>query len=298
MYVNYEWYKVFCMVVKCKSITAAAKEMNLTQPTVSHYIQKLEESLQCSLFIRGKKGIILTPEGEIIFRYIDIACENIKKAEKELESYKNNESGELIIGANETTLHHFLLPYISKFRKLYSGIKLKIYNNVAPLIMEQIEKGNIDCGIIFNYTGYQKGEFLTKELLNVPSIIIAGQELVELKNCQVTLNELRRYPLIGLDSNTISGQSHRKFFIDNNMQYNPDIVLATADLVTPVVAENLGIGFVPKPFALDALKQGKVFEVQIKETMPSLSICFICQKNRINKPSVKALLDCINKIDN
>ena len=99
MDINYECYKVFNMVVKYQSITAAAKAMDLTQPTVTHYIQKLEENLHCVLFLRGKKGVTLTPEGEIIYHYIDIACENMMRAEKELERYRKNESGELAIGA-------------------------------------------------------------------------------------------------------------------------------------------------------------------------------------------------------
>lgn len=296
MYINYECYKVFNMVVKYQSITAAAKAMDLTQPTVTHYIQKLEENLNCILFLRGKRGITLTPEGEIIYHYIDIACENMMRAEKELERYRKNESGELAIGANETTLHHFLFPYITKYRQLYPFIKLKIYNNVAPVIMEQIERGNLDCGIIFSHNNFEKEELFVKELANLPYIMISGNAMIELKNRQVMLRELENYPFVGLDENTLSGQAHRKYFIENNFEYQPEIILATADLVVPTVANNLGIGLVPKPFATDALNQGEIFEIEIKEEIPYSSICFVCEKSRINKPSVKAFLECLGNV--
>ena len=55
MSVSFEYYKIFYYVAKYKSITAAARVLFLSQPTVSHYIHSMEEELACTLFLRSKK---------------------------------------------------------------------------------------------------------------------------------------------------------------------------------------------------------------------------------------------------
>ena len=56
-------------VAECQNFTKAAAELSLTQPAVSHHISQLEEELGVTLFIRGKGGLKLTAEGEIVVKY-------------------------------------------------------------------------------------------------------------------------------------------------------------------------------------------------------------------------------------
>jgi|GEM_PF-66073 len=290
-YISYDWYKAFYMVVKNGSITAAAEAMKLTQPTVTHSIQKLEEALSSKLLIRGKKGVILTDEGHIIYQYIENACENIMRSEKELVKYKNRESGELVVGANETTLHHFLLPYISAYQRQYPQISIRIENNVSPEIIRHLQNGKIDCAVIFFSAEYKKEEIVIKDLAQIPYCIIAGKNIRELLNGKKELKELEKYSLVGLAENTVSGQAHRKFFEDNNLNYKPRITVATADLVVPTVISTGGIGIVPRPFAEEKIQSGDIFEVKTAQKIPDRPICLICSNNAVNKPAVLALIE-------
>ena len=89
MSVNFDFYRTFYYVGKYKNITAAAKALFVTQPTVTHAIQALERELNCSLFIRSQKGVSFTPEGAVFYRQIAAACETIFEAEQNLEAAKN-----------------------------------------------------------------------------------------------------------------------------------------------------------------------------------------------------------------
>ena len=80
MSVSYDYYKIFYYVAKYRNITAAANALFLSQPTVSRTIQNLETELGCQLFIRSKKGVVLTPEGEILYRYVSRAHRSITQA--------------------------------------------------------------------------------------------------------------------------------------------------------------------------------------------------------------------------
>ena len=70
MNINFELYKIFCVVATNKSITKGAEVLMITQPAVTQAIQNLESTLNTTLFIRTKKGVILTNEGEELYKYI------------------------------------------------------------------------------------------------------------------------------------------------------------------------------------------------------------------------------------
>ena len=67
MNINYEYYKVFYYVAKYKSFTAAARVLFNNQPNITRMMKKLEEEIGCSLFIRQRHGVSLTPEGEKLY---------------------------------------------------------------------------------------------------------------------------------------------------------------------------------------------------------------------------------------
>ena len=66
-----------------------------------------------------------------------------------------------------------------------------------------------------------------------------------------------------------------EYFSKNGLQFSPDVELATTDMILPAVRYNMGIGFLPEEFAGDDLESGKVFEIDVNETLPERSIILI-----------------------
>ena len=128
MNISYDYYKVFYYVAKYKSFTKAAKSLVNTQPNITRMIKKLEDELDCTLFIRHRYGVTLTSEGEKLYAHISIAMEHILSAEEELENDKSLKSGTISIAASEIALHCFMLPILKIFRNRYQGVRIKILN--------------------------------------------------------------------------------------------------------------------------------------------------------------------------
>ena len=84
MNVNYEYYRVFYYVAKYKSFTGAANALLSNQPNITRVIKKLEEELGCTLFVRQRHGVALTPEGEKLYSHVSIALEHILCGEEEI----------------------------------------------------------------------------------------------------------------------------------------------------------------------------------------------------------------------
>lgn len=275
---NFDLYKTFYYVGKCGSITSAAKALYVTQPSVSHAIQTLERELDCRLLIRSPKGVELTPEGKQLYQSVAKACETIFKAEQKLEASKNLSEGLITIGASETTLHHFLMPYLADFRKNYPNIRLKLFNSSTPQMIHSLLNGTTDFAVLIMDRNYRQEELSVTHLSDFQDYFIAGNDFSRLKDCRISLEELLNYPLVSMEKSTLTRNFFDQVFASHGLDPEPDIELATTDLIVPVVAGGLGIGMVPEPFAREALTHGKIFRLSIKETIPRRQICLIKKK--------------------
>lgn len=293
MSVNFDAYKVFYLAAELKSITAAARELYVTQPTVTHSIRKLETELGCELFVRGKKGVGLTPEGAVLYKYVKAGCEQFWQGEKEIEKRKKFEAGEILLGASEATLHHFLLPYLKQYKKQYPDIYLKISNANTFDIMEDIRQERISCGILIFPDGYQDEMLEIQPLAECNDVVVAGDAYRKLAEQTVSVSGLSEYPLVGLSSNTLTSILLTGFFQKYHAEYRPDIELATSDLIVPAVMNNLGIGIVPEVFAAEALRRNEVFRISLLEKIPDRNICLVYKKNSQLPIAVEAFLKMI-----
>ena len=112
-------------------------------------------------------------------------------------------------------------------------------------------------------------------LADFQDIFIAGNDFSVLKDRAVTPEELTAYPFIAMEPGTLTRQCMDDFFLRFYLNVVPDIELATTDLIVPVAAHNLGIGFVPEPFAARALSEGSVFSIRLTEPVPPRQICLV-----------------------
>ena len=119
MNISYDLYRLFYMVAKKGSITAAAEALYISQPAVSQSIRQLEEGLGCRLFLRTAKGVTLTAEGRELYGYVSVGIDELEKGEKRLSALVNLDSGEMHIGASDMTIQFYLLPYLEKFHEQY-----------------------------------------------------------------------------------------------------------------------------------------------------------------------------------
>lgn len=278
MSISYDYYKVFYFVARYQNITLAAKALFLTQPTVSHYILNLEKELNCKLFIRSKKGMRLSPEGELLFEHINKAYTEICHGEEKLKEYLNMGKGLIRIGASETTLRNYLIPVLGKFKAKYPNIQLRITNTTYTQVPKALKNGTLDFAIMT--TPFPANDLTVQPLLDFSMVGIAGPSYYHLANHPLTYEEVFQYPLICLEPGTSGRYYLESFFASHGVQLQPDMELSSADLITPMTEHNIGIGFVPRIFAEEALKKEKVVELNFDVPLPKRSICMLADAHR------------------
>ena len=295
MSVSLDYYRIFYYVGKTGSITAAANALFLTQPTISHAIQNLEKELGCTLFLRTKKGVLMTPEAKNLYSHISIACEQIRIGEEQLHAALQLSEGSVSIGATETVLHFYLIPWLKKYHSLYPNIKLKISNSNTPATLQALKQGILDFAVLVmngenDYAAdYEKNHkkdsgktFQITRLEDFSDIFVGGTEYAFLAEQTrqtkqpVSLSQLTQYPLVCLEKNTCTRTFLDQILKEHQVQWSPDIELATTDLIMPMVTQNFGIGFIPEYFAQAAIEQQTAFSLPIVERIPPRHIYLVC----------------------
>lgn len=139
----------FLMVAREQSITKAAVALNMTQPPLSRQLRELEEELGKQLFIRGSRKITLTEEGMILRKRAEEILELVRKAESEISLADEAVAGDVTVGAGETEGMRFLIKAAKVLQKEYPLVHFHIHSGDSPTVMEELEHGLSDFGLLF-----------------------------------------------------------------------------------------------------------------------------------------------------
>ena len=308
---NLEYYKVFYYVGKNKSITAAAKELMISQPAVSQSIHQLEKNLGCSLFQRTSRGMKFTAEGDLLYRYVERGVDLIDLGEQRLKQLQHLEVGEVRIGASDMTLRFFLLPYLEKFHEQYPGIKVTVTNGPTPETLEYLADDRIDFGVIStpfstadntrnrrqsDSSGFAGKEGLTYfPVSEIEDVFVAGRRFIQYKNRMLDFSDLEKVPLILLEGNSSTRSYIDKFLNEHGVDIQPEFELSTSDMIVQFALRNLGVGCVVKDFAKEYLDSGVLFELRFNSMLPKRQICVISDESRPLSIAATTLLALIKE---
>lgn len=152
----------FLAVAREESITKAAESLHMTQPPLSRQLKDLETELGKSLFIRirGGKKITLTEDGMLLKKRAEEMVELMEKTKAELACSDGSISGEIFIGSGETDAISFLAQAAQNLQKKYPQICYHIYSGDAERVMEKLDKGLIDFGLLIGPVDMMKYDYM------------------------------------------------------------------------------------------------------------------------------------------
>ena len=293
MNINFELYRVFYTVANTGNITKAAEELMISQPAISKSIKNLEEQLGGQLFIRTKRGVILTDEGREFYNYISRAMEYIYNAENKFTDLINLNTGTIKIGISTTLTKEFLTPYLEIFHSKYPKIDIQIITNLSGELIPKLKNGLIDI-MILNIVD----ESFDKDINIIPckeiqDCFVVNNTYKDLINKELSFSDLNDYPLI-LQS---KGSNTRKFLDDlvikHNVVLKPIMELASYSLVVEFSKIGLGIGYVTKDYIKKELDNKELFILNIKENIPKRSVGIATSKTHLPSFSAKKLIEII-----
>ena len=152
---NLKQLEAFVKVAETMSFSAAAKQLYLTQPTVSAHIASLERELNTCLLVRNTKGVALSEAGKELYAYAEQMLELEQKI-RERFGLTGRQSGSVLRIAASTIPSQYLLPDImARFRKEYPEEQLKLFETDSSGVVDMIRSHKADVG--FTGTVLEKG---------------------------------------------------------------------------------------------------------------------------------------------
>ena len=140
--------KYFVTVAEELNITRAAEKLNISQPPLSNQIRALEEELDTVLFIRGKRHLLLTESGQLLYRHAKEILSLSEKTSNEIRQMGKNISGTISIGLVEGSAPDIASKWIESFIRKYPDIKFRIMDGNSDELIERLRSGLINLAVI------------------------------------------------------------------------------------------------------------------------------------------------------
>lgn len=269
--------KYFLAVAREGSITGAANSLHLTQPTLTRQLQELERELKQQLLIRGKYKVTLTPEGMMLRKRAQEIVDMVEKTEAEFQSISDTISGDIYIGGGETDSMKYIAEIIKDIQSDFPDIKFHIYSGNAEDVMEKLDKGLLDFGLLIQPIDLSKYDHITLPDKDVWGVVLRKDHPLAKKE-KIVLENLTEIPLIA------SRQMSPKYSKDSGFldwfgdKYEELNITATYNLVyNAAILVKAGVGCA---ITLDKLA----------DTSEKSSICF-----RPLEPKLESGLDIVWK---
>lgn len=248
----------FLAVTREQSISGAAEALHLSQPTLSRQLKDMEDELGKQLMIRGNRKITLTEEGMILRKRAEEILNLVQKAEHEISISDDVITGDVYIGTGETDVVRLLAKAGKRVQLEYPDIHYHISSGDTTDVLESLDKGLIDFGMIFGTIDTSKYEYLEFPIKDIYGILMQKDSPLAEKN-SIRPEDLHDKPLI-FNRNTRDGDLLTTWLGKSISELN---ISATYNLLfnaSLMVEEGLGYAF-----ALD----------KIINTADNNNLCFV-----------------------
>lgn len=296
MDIQFDLYKIFYHAAKHLNFTQAARELFITQSAVSQAIKNLEKQLGNPLFYRQGRNMKLTWEGKLLYEHVEKAYHLIKAAEAKFKEINNLEMGEIRIGASDTICKYFLMPTLEKFNETHPGVKIRVTNRTSPQLIDILKSGSLDIAIIT--LPISDPDIQVKPFMEVKDIFVASAKFTSLKNKVISLDALAKYPILLLEGKSATRQNLDRYLEQYGVNIVPEIELESNDLLVDFARIGLGIACVLKESALEEIEKGNLFEVKLKEELPSRKLAICCMKNISLSRAALAFIQMLQSVSN
>ena len=267
----------------------AAEQINVSQPTLSHQIKKLEAELGVQLFIRTTRSIQVTEAGKEFITYAKRILSDIEQAKQAMMEHANLKFGHVRIGAIPNMTYLGITALIVQFKANYPGINLSLYEDNSESLFKKMNNHEIDVAFINTpNTPPDVAEYYP--LIQDHFVLFVSQNHRLSDKKIVSLTELSQEQFIIFKMGT--NLQNRFVKLCKEAGFKPDIILESGHIETMkgFVEEGIGILFASKRAAL-SMVSNKTAIIQLTPTMERITGLAIGENS--NLLSTKAFRDYI-----
>ncbi len=282
--------RAFCRVAKAGSISLAAEQLFLSQPTVTLQIQALEREMKITLFERRGPRIELTPEAEVLYHLAQPLVEGIDKLEESFHAHFGRlDGGELNIAAGESTILYILPETMKRFAEAYPRIRIKLHNVAGHDGMAMLRADEADFAVgsmqdVPDDIVYRPSLMCDPTLIMPPDHPLAEKE-------DVTLEDISAHGMILPPRHLATWRMVELVFNQRGLKLKVSLEAGGWEIIKKYVELGMGISIVT-----DVCLTGeeKVVRKSLNRYFPQRSYGVLVRRGKFLTPQAKRFIDMVD----
>lgn len=254
----------FLALARYLNFTEAAKNLYISQPSLSKQIASLERSIGVELFYRNKRDVRLTASGVVLLREIGGVIEII---ESSIEKSKNTnlcDNITLVIGCLDgIDSSKLLIPFIKKFREKYPTINIVLKKYSFKILREKLINGSLDIAFTLSFEIEGYSGMISNIIYKGNSIIIMDKSNPLSKRENVLINDLKEEPFLAISRNESPNGFTRVINSCRRVGFTPKIEkqLPNIESILESVEAGMGVAIFDSNFKFNSGGNIKLFKI-------------------------------------
>ncbi len=279
--------KLFIKLAETCHFQRAAELCHVSPPTLTRNIQQLEEALNCKLFERSNRSVLLTRAGESFLPEARELLRHWETLKESLASQTQELSGSISIYCSVTASYSFLYDILAEFRRAHPGIAITLHTGDPALAMQRVVNGEEDIAITARPETLP-GNLEFSRFSSSPLIFIAPQnDQLFFENKKDNKQVLQDVPMI-IPERGLARERLNSWF--RKMKITPQLYAQVSgnEAIVSMVSLGFGIGLVPKIVVDNSplAKKVKAFSIQPDLKPYDVGVCVLSR--RLRSPLVHA----------
>jgi LysR family transcriptional regulator, low CO2-responsive transcriptional regulator len=289
---DFDQLTTFLEVAKSANFSRAGKKLFLSQPAVSAQIRQLELEYGAKLFDRFGKKVRLTAAGDALLEYAEKLLSVRNESLRAVADRSSSPRGTLLIGANEATCLYVLPEVFAEYHRLYSDVQINIYRNFSNKVLEKVEDGTVDVGIVT--LPIKSPSLKIHSIFRDRLVLMVSPQSPLAKKKVVRASEIVEQPLI-YPKTGFTRQMLDKLFRPYRSQIHVTMELASVGMIKAFVAANLGVSLISETFAREEARAGEVKLIPIADVDLWRELGLIYRRDRTLPRAATAFISLISQ---
>lgn len=226
--------KYFIEIAKIQHVSRAAERLGITQPALSHCIQRMEQSVGTELFLRSKKGVSLTPAGQRLYDQAQALIQQWESVVHSLQSDQETVGGFVRLGCHSAVAQYTLPYFLPKLLQEFPKIKMHLSHGLSRHMTEEVISGKSDVAIVVNPVSHP--DLVIKELC---------RDVVTLWRTKKGLNP----NLLILEPSLLQTQDILKKLNKKGFAFEQTLESASLEVIAQLLAAHTGSAILPQRVA-------------------------------------------------
>lgn len=286
--------QTFLEVAELKSFTRAGERLGYSQPTVSFQIRQLEQELGVPLFDRIGHTVSLTDAGQEALCYAQRIC-NLSREMIAGNQQDRTVNGVIRLGMADSLCFPLIARDFGRFRQQYPAVDLHIYDAGTEELFRMLDHNEVDLLCTMDSRIYNTA-YVTADEEAIEAHFVAASENPLAAQVQVTVEELLNQPFLL----TEKGMSYRRLMDEmlavRSIEVRPVLETARADLICGLVAQNMGISFLPDYVTEAEVQAGSIVRLNVMDFHVTVWKQLIYRRDKWLSPQMKAMIGYLSGI--